>query len=208
MMAVDKKITGTQYNHKLILYSSCHVTRRVLGGATKVEPGKIRVGGERILVITNALIAITLTQREMSCHHQWYMFLFHWIIHSSIHLSCPRFVNSHPGLHLTVLVIKNALIVITLTQRAMSCRHRWYLCFPHGMIHSLIQLSCPRFVNIHPALHLTQRTSCKLLQYPVRLLLIRQIPCHRHSPIMEVAIFMDAWLMCLSWHRHNDNNMP
>ena len=50
------------------------------------------------------------------------------------------------------------------------------------MIHSLNQLSCPRFVNSHPALHLTQHMSCKLLQYPVGLLLIRQIPCHCRSP--------------------------
>ena len=45
-------------------------------------------------------------------------------IRSSIHLSCTRFFNSHPGLHLTVLVITNALISIKLTQRTMSCRHR------------------------------------------------------------------------------------
>ena len=69
-------------------------------------------------------------------------------------------------------------------QRAMSCCHRWYLSFLHGMIHSLIQLSCPQFVNSHPALHLTQHMSCKLLQYPVGLLLIRQIPCHRRPPMM------------------------
>ena len=62
----------------------------------------------------------------------------------------------------------------------------------------IIKISCPRFVNSHPALCLTQRMSCKLLQYPVGLLLIRQIPCHRRPPIMEVAIFMDAWLMCIS----------
>ena len=173
---LTKKISGTQYPHKHIFYSSCHVTRRVLGGATKVEPGTIRVGGERLLVITRALIGTTVTQRATRCHYRWYMFLFHWIIWSSIHLSCPRFVNSHSGLHLTVLVITNALIAITLTQRAISCRHRWYLCFPHGMIHSLIELICPLFVNCHPALPLTQRMSCKLLQYLVGLLLIRQIP--------------------------------
>ena len=147
------------------------------------------------------------SKRASRCHYRWYLFLFHWIIRSSIHLSCPRFVNSNPGLHLTVLVITNALIEITLTQREMSCCHRWYLRFPHGMIHSLIQLSCPRFVNSHPALHLTQHMSCKLLQYPVGLILIRQIPCHRRPTIMEVTIFMDAWLMCLSWHWHNDNDM-
>ena len=205
---LTNKILGTQYHHKIILYSSCHVLRRVLGGATKVKPEKIRVGGERLIVITGSLIATTVTQRALRCDYRWYLFLFHWIIQSSIHLSCLRFVNSHPGLHLTVLVITNALIAITLTQRAMSCRHQWYLRFPHGMIHWLIQLNCPRFVNSHPDLHLTQRMSCKLLQYPVGLLLIRQIPCHRRPQIMEVAIFMDAWLMCLSWHRHNDNNMP
>ena len=117
---LTNKISGTQYHHKLIFYSSCHVPRRVLGGATKVEPGTIRVGGERLLVITGALIATTVAQRASRCHYRWYLFLFHWIIWSSIHLSCPRFVNSHPGLHITVLMIKNALIAITLTQRAMT----------------------------------------------------------------------------------------
>ena len=192
----------------LIFYLSCHVPRRVLVGATKVEPGTIRAGGERVLVITRDLIATTVTQRASICHYRWYLFLFHWIIQSSIHLICPWFVNIHPGLHVTALVIANALIAITLTQRAMSCHHRCHLSFPHGMIHSLIQLSCPRFVNSHPDLHLTQRMSCKILQYPVGLHMIRQIPCHRRPPITEVAIFMDTWLMCLSWHRHNDNNMP
>ena len=205
---LTNKISGTQYHHKLILYSPCHIPRRVLGGATKVKPGTIRVGGERLLLITGALIATTFTQRATRCHYRLYLFLFHWIIWSSIHLICPRFVNSHPCLHLTVLVITNALIKITLTQRAMSYHHWWYLCFLHGMIWSSIQLSCPRFVNSHPDLHITQRMSCKLLQYPVGLLLIRQIPCHRQQPIMEVAIFMDAWLMCLSLHQHNNNNMP
>ena len=204
---LTNKISGTQYHHKLVFHSSWHVPRRVLGGATKVEPWTIRVGGEPLLVITGALIAATVTQRASRCHYRWYMLLFHWIIQSSIHLSCPRCVNSHPGLHLTVLVITNALIAITLTQREMSCRHRWYLSFPQVMIHSFIQLSFPRFFNSHPYLHLTQRMSCKLLQYPVGLLLIRQIPCHRRQPMMEITIFMDAWLMCLSWHRHNNNNM-
>ena len=117
---LKNKISGTQYHHKLIFYSSCHVPRRILGGATKAEPGTIRVGGERLLAITGDLIATTVTQRASRCHYRWYLFLFHWIIWSSIHLSCPRFVNSHPGLHLTVLMITNALIAITLTQRAMT----------------------------------------------------------------------------------------
>ena len=109
---LTNKISGTEYYHKLIFYSSCHVPRRVLGGATKVEPGTIRVGGKQLLAITGDLIATTITQRASRCHYWWYMFLFHWIIWSSIHLSCPRFVNSHPCLHLTVLVIKNALITM------------------------------------------------------------------------------------------------
>ena len=181
---LTNKITGTQYHHKLIFYSSCHVPRRVLGGATKAKPGAIRGCGERLLAITEALITMTVIQRASRCHYRWYLFLFHWIIQSSIHLSCPRFVSSHPGLHQTVLVITNALIEITLTQRSVIYRHLWYLRFPHGMIHSLIQLSCPWLVNSHPVLHLTQCMSCNLLQYPVGLLLIRQIPCHRHPPIM------------------------
>ena len=49
---LTNKISGTQYHHKLIFYSSCHVQRRVLGGATKVEPGTIRVGGKKLFVIT------------------------------------------------------------------------------------------------------------------------------------------------------------
>ena len=117
---LTNKISGTQYHQKIIFYSSCHVPRRVLGGATKVEPGTISVGGERILAITRALIATTVTQRASRCHYRWYMFLFHWIIQSSIHLSCPRFVNSHPGLHITVHVIKNALTSITLTPTRRS----------------------------------------------------------------------------------------
>ena len=181
---LTNKITGTQYHHKLILYSSCHVPIRFLGGPTKVEQGKIRVGNKQILVITMALIATTVTQRAMSCHYRRYLFLFHWIIWSSIHLSCPQLVNSHPGLHITLLVITSALIEITVTQRSMSFHHRWYLWFLHGRIQSLIQLSCPRFVKSHPALHLTQCMSCKLLHCPVGLLLIRQIPCPRRPPMM------------------------
>ena len=121
---LTNKITSTQYHHKLILYSSFQAPRRVSRGATKVELGTIRVGGERLLVINGALIATHVTQRATICHYRWYLFLFHGIIQSSIHLSCPWFVNSHPGLHLTVLLITNALIAITLTQRAMICRHR------------------------------------------------------------------------------------
>ena len=117
---LTNKISGTEYHNKLIFYLSFHVPRRVLGGATKVEPGTIKVGGERLLVITRDLIATTVTQRALRCHYRWYLFLFHWIIWSSIHLSCPHFVKSHPGFHITVLMIKNALIAITLTQRAMT----------------------------------------------------------------------------------------
>ena len=99
---LTNKISGTEYDHKLIFYLSCHVPRRVLGGATKVEPGKIRVGGKRPLVINGDLIATPVTQRATICHYRWYLFLFHWIIRSSIHLSCPRFVNSHAALHIIV----------------------------------------------------------------------------------------------------------
>ena len=172
-----------------------------------MEQGTIRVGNEQFLVITGAFIARTVTQRVKYFHYRWYLFLLHWIIHSSIHLSCPQFVNSHTDLHRTLLVITGALIASIVTKIAMIFHHRWYLCLLHWMIQSLIHLSCPRFVNIHPDLCITQRMSCKLLQYPVGLHLIRQIPCHHRPPIMKVAIFMDAWLMCLSWHRHNDNNM-
>ena len=204
---LTNNITGTQHNHKLILHSSCHVSR-VLVVTTKVEQEKIRVGNERLLVITGALIATTVTQRGMSFLYRWYMFLLHWIIQSSIHISCPRFVNSHTALHRTLLVITGALIARIVTQRAMIFHHRWYLFLLHWMIHSLIQLRFTTFVNSHPDLHITQRMSCKLLQYPVGFHLICQIPWHRRPPIMEVAIFMDTWLVCLSWHRHNNNSMP
>ena len=67
---LTNKISGTQYHHKLIIYLSCHDPRRVLGGATKVEPGTIRVGGERLLVITGALVARTVTQIALRCHYR------------------------------------------------------------------------------------------------------------------------------------------
>ena len=114
------KISGTQYHHQLIFYSSCHVPRRVLRGTTKLGPGKIRVVGERLLKITGTLIVTTVTQRASICHYRWYLFISHWTIQSSIHISCPWFVISHPGLHITVLMRTNALIAITLTQRAMT----------------------------------------------------------------------------------------
>ena len=59
------KIIGTQHHHKLILHSSCHV-QRVLVVATKVEQGTIRVGNERLLVITSDLIA-----RELDLTFWW-----------------------------------------------------------------------------------------------------------------------------------------
>ena len=121
------KVTGTQFHHKLILYSSWHIPR-VLVIATKVEKGTIRVGNEQLLVITSAFIAKTVTQRATGCHYRWYIFLLHWIIQSSIYISRPRFVNSHPTLHITLTVITGALISSTVTQRAMSCHHRLYQC--------------------------------------------------------------------------------
>ena len=44
-------------------------------------------------------------------------------------------------------------IARTVTQRAMSCNHRWYICLLHWMIQPLIHLFCPWFVNSHPTLH-------------------------------------------------------
>ena len=105
-------------------------------------------------------------------------------------------------------VTTGALIARTFTKIEMSCHHRWYMWLLHWIIQSLIQLSCTWFVNSHPALHIKQCMICKLLQYPVGLHLIRQIPCHSRPPRMEVAIFMYAWLMFLSWHWHNYNIMP
>ena len=145
-MAINNKKTGTQHHHKIILHLSCHI-QRVLSVATKVEQGTIRVGYERLLVITGALIARTVTERATSCHHWWYMCLLHWIIHSSIHLSFPRFFKSHPALHRTLLVITDAFIESIVTQIAMGFHHRWYLWFLHWMIQSLIHLICNRFTE-------------------------------------------------------------
>ena len=302
------KITGTQHHHKLILYSSYHV-QRVLVVTTNVEQGKIRVGNERLLVITGASNERTLTQRAMSYHHWWYLCLLHWMIQSSIQLSYPRFVSSHSDLHITLLVITGALIARTFTQIEMDFHHLWYLCLLHWMIQSSIHLSCTRFVNINPALHRTlivitgartaiqramichqqwylcllhwmmqssirlkctryhpalhrkllmitgdliartvtqiemschnwwylcllhwmiqslihlrctrfvnsiptlhrtQHQSRKLIQYLFGIHLILQIPWLWRPPRIEVAIFMNAWLICLSWNRHNDNSM-
>ena len=122
------------------------------------------------------------------------------ILHSSCHVQRVLIVAT--------LVITGALIARTVTQRTIIFHHRLYLCLLHWMIRSLIHLSCPRFINSHPVLHRTQLQSHKLLQYLVGLQIIRQIPCHRLPPRTEVAIFMDAWWMCLSWHRNNDNSMP
>ena len=105
------------------------------------------------------------------------------------------------------LVITGALIASTFTQRAISCHLRWYMCLLHWMIHLSTHLRFSLFVNSHPGIHRTQRQSRKLLQYLVGIQMIRKITCHRHPPRMEVAIFMDAWWMCLSWKRHNDNRM-
>ena len=131
------KITDTQNHHKLILHSSYQV-QRVLVVATKVEQATIRVGKKRLLVITGALIARTVTQGAMRCHQRWYLCLLHWIIQSSIHLRCPWLVNSHPDFHIT------------------------------------------------------QRQSRKLLQYLVGLHLIPQIPCHRR-PIGVTKLLKVCW---------------
>ena len=184
------------------------LTQRVLVVATKLEQGTIRAGNKQLLVITSALIARTVTQRATSCNHRWYMFLLHWIIQSSIHLSCPRFVSSHPDLYRTLLEITGALIARAVNQREMSCHHRWYLCPPDWMIQSLIHTSYLRFFNSHPYLHITKLMSCKLLQYMVGLHLILQIPGYRCTLRMEVSIFLYSWMMCLSWHRHKKNIMP
>ena len=117
------KITGTQHHHKLIFNSLCHI-QWVLVVATKLWQGTIRVGNEWLLVITGALIARTVTQRATSCNQRWYLWLFHWIIQSWIHLICPRFFNIHPDLHRTIPVISDALIARKFNQRAMSCHNR------------------------------------------------------------------------------------
>ena len=70
---------------------------------------------------------------------------------------------------------------------------------PHPLNDSIINPPLPSSVfNSHPDLHITQHQSRKIIQYLVRLHLISQIQYHRRIPRMEVAVFMDAWLMCLS----------
>ena len=118
------KITGIQHHHKLILHSSCHISR-VLVVATKVEQGKIRVGNKQLIMITGVLIATAVTQIATIFHYRWCMFLLHWIIQSSIHLICLRVVNSHPDLYITLLMITSALIERTVTQILMIWHHRW-----------------------------------------------------------------------------------
>ena len=166
-----------------------------------MEQRKIRVGNEQILVITVTLILRTVTQRETISYRCWYLYLLHWIVKSSIHLSCPQFFNIRPDLCIILLVITSALISRTVTQREISCHHWWYLCLLHWMVWSLIHLRCPRLVNSNPSLHRTLSQSFKLLKYMVGIHLICQITFHRRPPRMEVEICMDAWLTCLSWHR-------
>ena len=188
---LTKKIKVTEHHHKLILHSSCHI-QMVLVVATKVEQGTIRVVNKGLLVVTGSLIARTVDQISTSCHHWWYICLLHWIIQSLIHIIFPWFVNSHTALHITRLVINYSLIARTVTKRSISCHHQWYMCLLHWMDQSLICLSCPQFVNSRPDHNRRKFHSCKLLQYLVRLHLIRQIPCHRRPSILEVTIFMDA----------------
>ena len=111
-------------------------------------------------------------------------------------------------LTVNTLVITGALTTRTVTQRAMSCHHWWYLCILHLMIQTLIHLICHMLFNIHQDIHRTKLQSHKLLRYLVGLHLIHQLPCHHRPPRTEVAIFMNTWCMCLSWHQNNDNSMP
>ena len=133
LLAINKKITGTQQHHKLIFHSSCYI-QRILVVTTKVKQGTIRKGNKQILVITGDLITRTVTKRATICHQWWYLWLLYWIIQSSIDIICPWFVNSHPDLHISLLVITGALIVRTVTHRAMIYHHRWYLLLLHWMI--------------------------------------------------------------------------
>ena len=45
LISIDKNIIGTKHHHRLILHSSCHVSRALLV-AKRVEQGTIRVGNE------------------------------------------------------------------------------------------------------------------------------------------------------------------
>ena len=202
----QNRITGTQQHHKLILHLSCHV-QRVFVVSTKEEQGTIRVVKKQLLVITNALIKREVTERAISCHRRWYLWLQHFIIRLSIHLICHRFFNIHSALNRTLLITTGTFIARTVTKITIIFHHRWNLCLLHWMIQSIIQLICSWFVNIHPALHRTQCQSSKLLQYQVGFYLIHKIPCYLCTPIMEVTICMDAWLMCISWQRNNNNRM-
>ena len=92
------------------------------------------------------------------------------------------------------------------TPRAKSFHHCWYMWLLHWMIQSITQLSCPLFVNSHPYLHITQWISCKIFSIPS---LTSPDPSNTMTPTStnKAAIFIDAWLMCLSWHQHNGNSM-
>ena len=149
-----------------------------------------------------------VTQRATIFYHRWCICFLHRINQSSIHLICPLFVNSHPYLHRTLLVITGDLIASIVTQIAMIYHHQWYLCLLHWIIQSLIHLICPWFVNSRPNIYRTPGQVRKLLQYLFGIHLVCQIPYHQRPTIMEVTIFMDEWLMCPSWYRHNNNSMP
>ena len=105
-----------------------------IGSCHKSGTGNNQGRQEQPLVITGALIATTVTEREMICHYRWYLFLLYWIIKLSLHLICSQFVNNHPALHIILLGITGALIARTVTQREISCHHRWYMCLIHWII--------------------------------------------------------------------------
>ena len=84
-------------------------------------------------------------------YHQWWKLIDIWV--TALAIKAPVITSVATT---NTLWTWRDLITRNVTQRAMSCRHRWYLCLLHWMIQSLIHLSCPQFVNRHPYLHRTQ----------------------------------------------------
>ena len=150
---------------------------------------------------------LQLSRKKISCH-----LLMAINKQNNIHKTPPQnhitFIMSRPkGIGSRHTRDNVFLLPRTVNKIEISCHHGWYLCLLHWMIQSLINLSCPWFVNSYPAFSRKHRQIHKLLRYLFGIQLICQILCQRRQPIIEVAIFMNAWLMCLSWHRNNDKIM-
>ena len=199
---LKNKISGTQYHHKLILYSSCHVQRRVLGGATKVEPES--KGRRQTTPCDNQGI------NRNDCHSKSNKMSLPVI---SVYLPLNNPVINPPQMS---SVCQQSSMSSPNTHRDNKCLNINHINSKSNELSSLVIPMLPPwndpFINPTQLSLVCQQSSSSSpntthFQYLVGLPLICQIPCHRSPPIMEVAIFMDAWLMCISWHQNNDSNM-